>query len=134
MDDQPDMQPDILLIEDSPSQALRFRLMLQRAGYRVDVAADGADGWRQACAHPPRLILLDIDLPTLNGFQVLSRLKRGRLTSNIPVIMLTHRAHVSSVLQAIEMGATDYLFKDDAPYSLCAAVDQLLQTEACITS
>jgi DNA-binding response OmpR family regulator len=134
MDNQPDMQPDILLIEDSPSQALRFRLMLQRASYHVDVAADGAEGWRQACAHPPRLILLDIDLPTLNGFQVLSRLKRGRLTSDIPVIMLTHRAHVSSVLQAIEMGATDYLFKDDAPYSLCAAVDQLLQTAACATS
>ncbi|GEM_PF-1249159 len=138
MYDQPDMHHDmhhdILLIEDSPSQALRFRLMLQRASYHVDVAVDGADGWRQACAHPPRLILLDIDLPTLNGFQVLSRLKRGRVTAAIPVIMLTHRAHVSSVLQAIEMGATDYLFKDDAPYSLCAAVDQLLAAEACATS
>lgn len=120
-------QPDILLIEDSPSQALRFRLMLQRARYNVDVAADGAEGWRQACAHPPRLILLDIDLPTLDGFQVLSRLKRGRATAGIPVVMLTHREHVSSVMQAIEMGASDYLFKDDAPYTLCAAISQILQ-------
>jgi DNA-binding response OmpR family regulator len=117
---------DILLIEDSPSQALRFRLMLQKDGYLVDIAADGAEGWRRACDEHPRLILLDIDLPSLNGFQVLARLKRGRATADIPVIMLTHRDHIQNVTRALELGANDYLFKDDAAFSLSAAVSQVM--------
>ena len=117
---------DILLIEDSPTQALQFQLVLQRAGYRVRVVADGAEGWRVACDDLPRLILLDVDLPTLDGFQVLGRLKRGRTTAQIPIIMLTHREHVSNVLQAIDLGADDYLPKPDALAQLESAVAQLL--------
>ena len=118
---------DILLIEDSQSQAMRFRLMLEREGYSVDIVADGADGWRAACAHPPRLILLDIDLPSLDGFQILGRLKRDRSTSGIPVVMLTHRDNVDSVQRAIDLGADDYLFKDDVPYELCATIAQAIR-------
>jgi DNA-binding response OmpR family regulator len=120
--------PDILLIEDSMSQALCFRLMLERAGYSVHIIPDGADGWRLAGEWHPRLILLDIDLPSLDGFQVLNRLKRDRRTSDIPVVMLTHRDNVVSVQRAIDLGANDYLFKDDAPYELCATVAQALAT------
>lgn len=119
-------ETEILLIEDSPSQALCFKLLLQRAGYQVQIIADGAEGWRRVCACQPRLILLDIDLPSLDGFQILSRLKRGRSTSWVPVIMLTNRNHVSNVLRAMELGAQDYLFKDDAPSQLCAVVGQIL--------
>lgn len=118
---------DILLIEDSPSQAIRFRLMLEREGYSVKIVADGATGWRTACADPPRLILLDIDLPSLDGFQILGRLKRDRCTAKIPVVMLTHRDNVGSVQRAIDLGADDYLFKDDAPYELCATVAQSMR-------
>ena len=117
---------DILLIEDSQSQALSFKLMLERAGYSVEVAGDGIEGWRQACASNPRMILLDIDLPSLDGYQVLGRLKRHRRTASIPVVMLTHRDNVTSVQRAIDLGADDYLFKDDAPYELCATVAQAL--------
>jgi DNA-binding response OmpR family regulator len=117
---------EILLIEDSPSQALSFRLMLEQAGYSVMVVGDGAEGWRRACAVPPRLILLDIGLPTMDGFQVLSRLKRDRRTAGIPVVMLTQRDHIADVQRAIELGADDYLFKDDAAYALCDTVTQAL--------
>jgi DNA-binding response OmpR family regulator len=121
---------DILLIEDSPSQATRFQLMLERACYSVEVIPDGAAGWRRACAEHPRVILLDIDLPGLDGFQVLARLKRDRRTAHIPVVMLTHRDNVASVQRAIELGADDYLFKDDAPYELCTIVAQALDNAA----
>jgi DNA-binding response OmpR family regulator len=117
---------DILLIEDSPTQALQLQLMLQRAGYRVVVAADGAVGWQVACEQRPRLILLDVELPLLDGFQVLSRLKRGRATADIPVIMLTNRDHISSVERAIELGVDDYLPKQDMQQQLCAIVRQFL--------
>ncbi|MCX7860517.1 response regulator [Chloroflexus sp.] len=117
---------DILLIEDSPSQALQFRLMLERAGYSVQVAATGIEGWRAASVMKPRMILLDIDLPGLDGFQVLNRLKRDRATKHIPVVMLTHRDHVNSVQRALNLGADDYLFKDDAAAELLPVVEQAL--------
>jgi DNA-binding response OmpR family regulator len=117
---------DILLIEDSPAQALQFQLLLQRSGYQVRVVADGAEGWRAACDDLPRLILLDVDLPTMDGFQVLARLKRGRATTKIPIIMLTNREHVSNVLQALDLGADDYLPKADALAQLQTVVAQLL--------
>lgn len=116
----------ILLIEDSPSQARLFQMLLERAGYRVSIAADGALGWRHACDTRPDLILLDIGLPTLDGFQVLDLLKGGRDTAGIPVIMLTQRDHVCDVMRAIEIGADDYLPKEDALTHLCTAVAQIL--------
>ncbi len=121
---------EILLVEDSPTQALQFKLMLERAGYHVRVVTDGAEGWRQACAVAPRLILLDVDLPTLDGFQVLARLKRGRATATIPVVMLTHREHVTSVFRALDLGADDYLPKNDAPFRLLEVVEQLLSPQS----
>jgi DNA-binding response OmpR family regulator len=121
--------PDILLIEDSPSQALQLQLILQLAGYRVTVATDGVAGWREACAHPPRLILLDVELPVLDGFQVLARLKRGRATASIPVVMLTNRDHVSSVERAIALGVDDYLPKQEAQSLIAGVVAQFLSVK-----
>ena len=113
---------DILLIEDSLCQALQFQLVLQRAGYRVRIVADGAEGWRVAAEDLPQLILLDVDLPTLDGFQILARLKRDRATTALPVLMLTNREHISNVERAISLGVDGYLYKDDASAQLCAAV------------
>jgi DNA-binding response OmpR family regulator len=76
------------------------------------------------------MILLDIDLPSLDGYQVLGRLKRHRRTAPIPVVMLTHRDNVDSVQRAIDLGADDYLFKDDATLELCATVAQALEQAA----
>jgi len=121
--------PDILLIEDSPAQALQLQLLIQRAGYHVAVVADGAAGWRAACDQPPRLILLDVELPTLDGFQVLQRLKRGRATATIPVVMLTSSEHISCVERAIELGVDDYLPKRDGPEQLCVVVQQILRNK-----
>ena len=118
--------PTILIIEDSPSQALQFQLVLEREGYQVYVATDGAAGWRFACQQLPQIILLDIDLPGMDGFQVLVRLKRSRATAGIPVVMLTHREHISNVICAIDLGVADYLFKDDILQNICTTVKQLL--------
>lgn len=118
----------VLIIEDSSSQALQFQLVLQRAGYQVQVVADGTAGWRYACAQRPQIILLDVDLPGMDGFQVLARLKRGHATASIPVVMLTHREHISNVARAIELGADDYLFKDEALQQVGSAVEQLLHS------
>jgi DNA-binding response OmpR family regulator len=123
---------DILLIEDSPSQALQTRLLLERAGYTVQVADDGAAGWRQAYELAPQMILLDVDLPTLDGFQVLARLKRDRATADIPVVMLTYRQHISHVERAITLGAADYFFKDDPIHQLYVVIKQQLYPSSLI--
>ena len=120
---------DILLVEDSPSQALRTQLMLQRAGYSVQVATDGVQGWRSARILGPRLVLLDVDLPKLSGFDVLTNLKQHRGTRPIPVVMLTDHDRLTDVERAIELGADDYLPKQDAPEQLCAVVQQFLDTQ-----
>jgi len=119
--------PYIMLIEDSPSQALQLRLLLQQISphYQIRVISDGVEGWRQACAEHPILILLDINLPSLDGFQILSRLKRNRETASIPVIMLTTSDSVTDVERAISLGANDYLFKDDCLFKSKEAREQL---------
>jgi DNA-binding response OmpR family regulator len=124
-----DSHDDILLIEDSHSQAIAIQLLLQRAGYRVRVAVSGLEGLQTATDRPPRLVVLDIDLPGMNGFQVLARLKRSRATSHIPVVMLTHREHIGDVTRAIDLRADDYLFKEDAQLQLVGVVGQLLERE-----
>jgi DNA-binding response OmpR family regulator len=127
---------DILLIEDSPSQGLQIQLLLQRAGFSVRIATDGVQGWRQAHANPPRLVLLDVNLPTLDGFQVLTRLKRDRTTSRIPVIILSTSNHVSDVERAIALGTDDYWVKGDllteksAASLFCETIDQLILAAA----
>lgn len=126
---------DILLIEDSPSQGLQLQLLLQRAGYSVSIATDGVKGWRQAHSRPPKLVLLDVNLPTLDGFQVLTRLKRDRTTSSIPVIILSTSNHVSDVERAISLGTDDYwvkgdlLTEKDAAILFCETIEQLIKAQ-----
>jgi DNA-binding response OmpR family regulator len=120
-------QVDILLVEDSPSHAVQLQLLLQCAGYSVRVARDGVQGYWQACVKVPRLVLLDVDLPKLDGFQVLTHLKQYRVTTAIPVVMLTDRERHTDVTCAIALGADDYLPKQDAPAQLCAVVQQFLE-------
>ncbi len=106
-------QAYVLVIEDSYSQALQIKLVLQRAGYDVQVAQDGLSGWRQACSCLPDLVLLDVNLPEMDGFQVLAALKRQTETAHIPVVMLTSEDRVPDVERAVALGADGYLFKAD---------------------
>lgn len=118
----------ILLIEDSRSQALQLQLWLQRTtGRDVRVSVNGVEGWKQACNDVPSIVLLDINLPMLDGFQILGRLKRNQATARVPVVILTTSQAVGDVEQALSLGADAYMFKDDFFRSQQAS-DQLLDT------
>lgn len=122
--------PCVLIVEDSASQALRLKLLLTRAGFDVAVARDGAEGWHQACRTRPGIILLDVNLPRMDGFRVLSLLKRAQATASIPVVMLTSHDSISDVEEAVTLGADGYLFKDDCLFRQEGArqiVDTVLQ-------
>jgi CheY-like chemotaxis protein len=126
---------NILLIEDSPSQATLFSCLLKSTGYRVRLASDGREGLRQAYEEQPALILLDMNLPSMNGLQVLARLRRSRCTASLPVVILSDYDNAVKVEQAIELGANDYLFKGDylqydAANRLHNAIEQVLHPSA----
>jgi CheY-like chemotaxis protein len=103
---------EALLIEDSKTQALQIKKTLEEAGLSVRLAFDGPDGLRDATENPPALIVLDVKLPTMDGFQVCRRLKRNPVTQDIPVIMLTERADPKATMSGLQAGADDYIPKD----------------------
>jgi DNA-binding response OmpR family regulator len=105
-------QPLALLIEDSPTQATEIAAALQSNGLDVLTAADGLTGLNMVYDHNPVLVVLDVNLPEMNGYQVCQRLKRDPQTANIPVIILTSADSSDATLAGLEAGADDYIPKD----------------------
>ena len=106
------MALEALLIEDSKTQAAQIKDTLESVGLLVRVAYDGPDGLRDALDNPPSLIVLDVKLPSMDGFQVCRRLKRNPATQDIPVIMLTEKADPKATMSGLRAGADDYIPKD----------------------
>lgn len=102
----------VLVVEDSPTQAEQIKSTLESYGLLVDVVADGPDAIREALANPPQLVVLDINLPSMDGYQVCRRLKRNVTTRDIPVIMLTEHASPKETMTGLQSGADDYIPKD----------------------
>ena len=106
----------ILFIEDESALQKTFEEILRQEGYNMISALDGETGLRLAGAEKPDLIILDLVLPKLHGFEVLRKVKADPKTKNIPVIVLTNLETMVDVEKAIESGAMTYLVK--ANYSL----------------
>src|SRR5262245_32755304 len=105
-------KPDtILIVDDLPTNlGLLFR-HLERAGFRVLVAQDGPAALSQVQHDPPDLILLDIMLPGLNGFEICRRLKADQTTRDIPIIFMTALSDINSKVIGFEAGGADYVTK-----------------------
>lgn len=106
----------ILFIEDEPALQKTLGDVLKQEGYGVVSALDGEAGLNLVATEKPDLILLDLIMPKMDGFEVLKRLKADEETKDIPVIVLTNLEAIGDVGKAIELGATTYLVK--AQYSL----------------
>lgn len=102
----------ILLVEDSAPQALKLKLGLENNGCQVDWANTGLAGLKLAQQKSFDLIVLDIELPDINGFEVCRRLKADSGLAQIPVVMLTTLDQAEHVLDGLEAGAVDYIPKD----------------------
>lgn len=103
----------ILFIEDESTLQKRMGEFLGQEGYKVIPALDGETGFKLAQKEKPDLILLDIILPKLDGFEVFKRIKDDKKTQNIPVIILTNLENSSDIEKSLELGATAYLIKSD---------------------
>ena len=118
------MSQKILIIEDEEGIVHLLNLYLKDAGYDVVVAKDGADGLALHARIHPDLVILDIMLPTLDGFEVC---KRIRAWSKTPILMLTARGDEDDRIQGFELGADDYLVKPFSPRELVSRVRAILR-------
>ncbi|MBU1165202.1 response regulator [Patescibacteria group bacterium] len=101
----------ILLVEDDEFLAELYATKLNLEGYEVLVASDGEKGFKTASDKIPDLILLDIILPKMDGFEILKKLKANKKTKDIPVILLTNLSQKDEVKKGLDLGANDYLIK-----------------------
>ncbi len=101
----------LLIIEDDPDIAEMLRLYFHNLGYHVEVANRGQEGVEKSRQETPHLIILDIMLPDIDGYEVFQRIRRHPRTSHIPVIFLTQRDERDARIQGLELGADDYITK-----------------------
>jgi len=120
------MAKKILFIEDESALQKTFGEILQQEGYQVLSALDGEAGLEKAQTEKPDLILLDLVLPKMHGFEVLKALKKDEATENIPIIVLTNLETMDDVEKALELGATTYLVKTN--YTLEEVVQKIKKT------
>ncbi|MBI4055311.1 MAG: response regulator [Elusimicrobia bacterium] len=120
------MKLKILIVEDEPHTAETLQSILEIKGFQTEVARDGKTAVLTAKQNPPDLILLDLLLPRLDGFQVCQMLKQNQLTSKIPILVLTSLEKMGSVEKAFAAGATDYLTKPIQTQRLMGKIHKLL--------
>jgi len=101
----------ILLVDDSSTVILMEKMILSKGPYDLVVAKDGQEGVEKAVAEKPSLILMDVMMPRLNGFEACRRLRSQSDTAAIPVIMVTTRGEAESLRSGREAGCTDYVTK-----------------------
>jgi len=121
------MNKVLLLIEDDPLMLRMYKKVFDLEGYEVLLASGGQEGLDKAKSENPSLILLDIMMPKMNGFEVLGELKENPETKNIPVVVLTNLAGTQDAEKAISMGASKYIIKSEQdPKEVAGMVKMLL--------
>ena len=118
MSAQPKTRPLVLVAEDDEDILALVVFDLQDEGYEVLTARNGDDAIRLARERRPDLILLDVAMPGLDGYEVTRRLRADATTSGTPVVLLTARAQVKDVIEGFEAGANDYVTKPFRPDEL----------------
>jgi DNA-binding response OmpR family regulator len=121
-----DMSQTILVAEDQQHVRSLVEYKLRNSGFTVVTAEDGRDALRKAEEIVPDLILLDVMMPLMTGFEVLSALKKNEKTKNMPILMVTAQSNEEEVLKGLELGADDYITKPFSPNELAARVKTTL--------
>lgn len=118
----------ILLIEDDPDIQKMVQLSLKyQGGHQVSVASGGREGLEKATADPPDLILLDVMMPDMDGYETCRHLKSHESTRHIPVVFLSARAQQAEIQKGRDLGAVGYLVKPFDPMTLSSQLDAILR-------
>ena len=118
----------ILLVEDEKSIRDLYEIKLTKSGFNVVTADNGGKGWELAQKEIPDLMLLDVMMPVMNGFDVLKKLREKAETKDIPVIILSNYGEVDQVTNGFLVGATDYLIKaEHTPSDVVQIINETLK-------
>jgi putative two-component system response regulator len=121
--------PRVLVVEDEPAIATMLAALLKQDGYRVSFAADGIEALDRLAEEPPDLILLDLGLPLLDGYEVCRRIKHDPRTRLLPVIILTAQDPLDTRLRVWELGADEFISKPIQTVELLARCQSLLRAK-----
>ncbi|MBU0656248.1 MAG: response regulator [Gammaproteobacteria bacterium] len=117
-------QPHVLIIDDSLAETRIFSAVLEKNGYQVSVACNGQEGIQVAKARQPDIILMDVVMPLVNGFQATRELTRCAETAHIPIIVCTSKSSETDRMWAMRQGAKAYLVKPVASRTLLDTIAQ----------
>lgn len=116
----------ILIVDDSPTEAHVLKGMLEKHGFKVETAENGTEGIERAKELKPDLILMDVVMPGLNGFQATRQLTKGAETADIPVIIVTTKDQETDRVWGMRQGARDFLSKPVAEKTLMEKINAVL--------
>jgi DNA-binding response OmpR family regulator len=116
----------ILIADDSRTIVSMVSSRLERAGYEVLSTANGEEALKLATERNPTLVVLDVEMPKLDGYEVTRRLRANEATSSLPIVLLTSHDDEASLATGYEAGATEYITKPFSPQDLVAAIERIL--------
>ncbi len=116
----------ILIVDDSPSQLMGIRRIVEKLGHKAITAEDGAEGVDKARAELPDLVLMDVVMPNLNGFQATRAITRDPATKHIPVVMVTTKDQETDRVWGMRQGAKAYLSKPFSEPELAEVIEKVL--------
>src|SRR3990167_7743493 len=117
---------EILIVEDSPGEAEILRRILVRAGYRVAVAKNGEEGLQAVRGHPYALVMSDINMPLMNGYELCHAIKLDEKLWGTPVILVTMLSEPKDIIRALDVGADGYITKPYVEAILLGRISLLL--------
>ena len=120
------MAPRILIVDDEPSIVISLQYLMAREGYEVAVAGDGEAALQAIEAQPPDLVILDVMMPRLNGFEVCRRIRADPRWRAVRVLMLTAKGREVEMTHGLELGADAYVTKPFSTRDLVAEIHRLL--------
>ena len=117
-----------MIVDDSPTEVHVLQTMLTKNGHEVVIATSGEQGIELAISEAPDLILMDVVMPGMNGFQATRQISKNTETASIPVIMVTTKDQETDKVWAMRQGAKDYIVKPVQEKALIAHVNMVLST------
>lgn len=120
-------KPAAVVVEDDQVIVMLLQHLLSRRGFGVQVATDGrqAVDFLETFPQPPNLVLLDVMLPYIDGFEIIKMIREHRTWNSVPIVMLTSKSQEQNIVRALDYGANDYIVKPFRPEELLARIRRL---------
>jgi CheY-like chemotaxis protein len=122
------MSKKVLVVDDSPTAIMWQKMILRQGQYEVVTAVDGQAGVEAAIAERPDLILMDVMMPRMNGFEACREIRKTPATQHVPIIMVTTRSEMESVEEGFKSGCSEYITKPIDRLELLSKVNSYLSS------